>query len=453
MRASTQPLYATQAIQPPRQGRAACLLLGIMLLTTFTLLLTVALFLRALPSRGEVPAAGEVRPPPAEIRHVALNIDGVGSSFETALRNPLDILKAAAVAVDKSDKIWVNGAWARLEALPAWTVPASEISIRRAIPIRLVVDGAESTISSAAATVGEALAAAGITLDAADAVSPPLASPLDAATSIQITRAVPLELLLDGVLIEARSSASTVAEALAKLEVPLFGMDYALPAGETALQRAMRIEIVRVIEETQVQTETIERGLRYQPDAALELDQRRVLQAGADGIRELPSRVRYENGEEISREAGDPILIEAPQDRIIAYGTKIVPGTVPSPEGPLTYWRRLCVYATRYNPTSNGGNTNTSTGARLQKGVIAAKPQLIPYYTRVYVPGYGRGEILDTGGGLRSTLYWIDLGYSDHDYVQGAGYTYVYLLGAPPADIDYLLPAWAPFSSRPGGCG
>ena len=484
-----------------RAERGRWLLLTIIVMTSCSLALTVALFAQAIPSR---PAAESIEPVQVSIqavgaartvwtaaetvgelldeqgvtvpedatlsqaldeglrdgmvisivapRSVTLVVDGDEQIVSTLVDNPRQILEAAGVPVISSDKVWVNGALADVEALAAWTVPARHIRIRRAARLTIVDEGEQSTIVTQAATIGEALFAAGVTLYFTDEVTPPLESSISGSMTVQIKRAIPIDLLVDGVVIEARTNATTVAEVLGELNAPLFGLDYVVPAGESAIAEDMRIEIVRVTEEVVTQSETVKHEVRFQADAALNLDQRRLVQQGSDGQREVRSRVRYENGVEISRDISEIVEIEAPQHHVIAYGTNVVLGTIQTAQGPRQYWRRLCVYATRYNPVSNGGNTRTSTGAVLKKGVIAAKPQLIPYYTKVYVPGYGLGEILDTGGGLSSTIYWIDLGYGD-DYEHGAGYTYVYLLGAPPADIDYVLPAWAPFHARPtGGC-
>ena len=99
------------------------------------------------------------------------------------------------------------------------------------------------------------------------------------------------------------------------------------------------------------------------------------------------------------------------------------------------------------------GNLNTSTGADLAKGIIAAKPNIIPYYSQLYVPEYGIGTVRDTGGGPSGTeLLDSTSGYSDHDYVRWRKYTYVYLLGSPPAKTPYRLPAWTPNSNWPGNC-
>ena len=192
-----------------------------------------------------------------------------------------------------------------------------------------------------------------------------------------------------------------------------------------------------------------------QPDAELTLDQSAVVQAGRDGLREIRSRVRYEDGLEISREVIETTMVETPQNRIVAYGTKVVAlGTVNTPAGPRQYWRRLCMYTTSYNPVSNGGNLNTSTGATLAKGVIASKPNIIPYHTQVFVPNYGNGAILDTGGGPSGTDYWVDLGYGENEgFKPWRAYSWVYHLMPPPERISYRLPGWTPNSRWPGNCG
>lgn len=484
--------------------RGRWLLTSLILITTCTLMATVALFVSAIPVAAPVDAAdrltvsirygGALRqvssaadtvaellaeqdialPASSRLSHPAderlregmvLSITPAREveiidnenrySVQTALENPLAILRQADIAVSAADKLWVNGALADYDALSGWTVPARKIEIRRAFRLIIIDDGESSTILSKAETVGDALFAAGIQLYLTDQVSPPLDSAVTDSLTISIKRAIPVELVLDGVVIEARTNAERVADVLDELNAPLFALDYVRPAGDSAVSEGMRIEIVRVTEEVVTVSESIPHENRVQPDAELNLDQRAVVQAGRDGAREIRSRVRYENGVEVSRDHIETTVVETPVNRIVAYGTKVVPlGTINTPAGPRQYWRRLCMYTTSYNPISNGGNLRTSTGATLAKGVIASKPNIIPYHTRVFVPGYGNGAILDTGGGPAGTDYWVDLGYGENDgFKSWRAYTWVYHLMPPPERINYRLPGWTPNSNWTGNCG
>jgi 3D (Asp-Asp-Asp) domain-containing protein len=58
---------------------------------------------------------------------------------------------------------------------------------------------------------------------------------------------------------------------------------------------------------------------------------------------------------------------------------------------------------------------------------------------RVYVQGYGHATIGDSGGGIPGT-YWIDLGYSDEDYVGWHSWTTLYFLPPIPAWYPVVLP-------------
>ena len=491
--------------QAPASGRRArmrpggCILLALIILLSCSLVLTTSLFVRSLLTSAGIGAAGKtvqvqiggtlrkletsaetvgaaleeqgIELPAAAIlspatsapladgmlisvrlpREVTLAEEGRARIFETALESPLAILESAGVAVGSADRIWINGAPARFEALADWPIPVRHIRLRRPAQLTIIEDGISRTVLSSSDSVAEALFAAGVALQSGDKVSPPLESPLSGAMTVRIERALPVELLVDGVVIEARTGAATVADALAELNAPLFGLDYVLPSADAALSAGMTIEIIRVTEELHSETETIPYERRIQADAQMELDQRALIQPGRDGRREIRYHVRYENGAEISRVHAETIELEAPIAEILAYGTGIVTRSVQTAQGPLEYWRVLCMLATSYKPESQGGSTATAIGETLRKGIVASDPDLIRYRTRVYVPGYGVGLMADTAG-YRSSPYWIDLGYSDQDWITWRSYVKVYLLTPAPAEIDYLLPAWTPNRSYPGNC-
>ncbi len=385
-------------------------------------------------------------------RDVTLAIDGAVQVLRSALDNPLAILNSAGIEVSSADKIRVNGAPAHTDALAGWTIPAEHIEVRRPLSLTVLDNGESSAVLTTAETVGAALAQSGIELHPHDQTNPAQDSAISGDMTIVIERAIPIALRLDGVLIEARAQAQRVDEALRELKVPLFGLDYVVPGGDTEVVTDMLIEIVRVTEERGAQEQEIAFEARYVADAELNLDQMVIAQPGQNGTREIRSLTRYENGVEVSRHIIETVVTQPPQDQLIHYGTKINLRTVETPGGPRLYWRVLCMLATSYHPAALGGDNVTSIGWTLEKGVVAADPQIISYRSEVFVPGYGNGTMADTGG-PRSSRYWIDLGYSDENWVSWRRYVKVYLLAPTPPEIDYLLPAWTPIRSVPGGCG
>ncbi len=391
---------------------------------------------------------------PVAQRTVRIIDAGRASQLQTALHEPLPILSLAGISLGEQDKVWVNGALAFQEALPDWTVPASQIEIRRAVQLRIRDAGAMVTIATAAETVGEALDEAGIRLDASDATNLPLATRLDGDLDLRITRGLRIRLRVDGEVIDMRTQAKRVADLLDELDLSLGSLDYTRPALAEWLGADTEVEVVRVRVEELVEREEIPAGkTQYRPDPDTLLDRTQVIQQAQPGIRETTTRVRYENGSEVSRETSEPQWAQPPQERIIGYGTKaVVLGTVNTPAGPREYWRVLCMYATSYNPRSNNGNTLTAIGETLRTGIVASDPDLISYRSEVFVPGYGVGYMADTAG-YRSSPYWIDLGFSDADYTRDwHEYVKVYLLTPVPAQVNTLLPAWTPIRSVPGGC-
>lgn len=371
-------------------------------------------------------------------RNVNLIVDGASRSWRTTATNPADILDEAGIVISDNDRVLVDGTETDGSSLAAWPVIASQISIRHAVPLYIVDGDKRRTIETTDTTVGEALFNAGVTLYLADGVTPDTSTPVSAGLEVTIRRASPIGVIADGVTLETRTRGGTVADALADAGVALMGLDYAIPAENTPLTAGMSIRVIRVTEDTQIAQERLPYETVFQPDDTLEIDQRRLVQAGQSGIAQTRIRVRYENGVEVSREMVETVVTQEPADEIVAYGTMIVLRTVDTPDGPREYWRRVRMYATSYHPV-NGDNI-TGTGEILRKGIVAIVPGVIPYYTEVYVPNYGIGLVADSGGGLPDSDLWIDLGYTEDDYQSWHQYVDVYWLTPVPERINYILP-------------
>jgi 3D (Asp-Asp-Asp) domain-containing protein len=65
----------------------------------------------------------------------------------------------------------------------------------------------------------------------------------------------------------------------------------------------------------------------------------------------------------------------------------------------------------------------TSDGTKAKKGTIAADIRRYPYGTKMYVPGYGWGEVHDTGSAIKGDH--IDLFFHDEDDAMEWGEQYL----------------------------
>src|SRR3989338_1286672 len=154
---------------------------------------------------------------------------------------------------------------------------------------------------------------------------------------------------------------------------------------------------------------------QYDPDEEAGID--KILDEGQDGKRVKIIKITFFEGEEYEREIVSTETIP-PQDKKILRGTKIVWKTLDTPDGQITYWKKMRVYATHYDLHCLGCNEWTAIGMRAGKGVIAVDPKVIPMRSKVYIPGYGMAVAGDTGGAIKGNI--IDLGFDD---ARTAGWT------------------------------
>ncbi len=372
-------------------------------------------------------------------RTVSLTYNGRTSILRTVFDNPQDIIRSVGIEVTDADKIVVDGTSADLIDLLVWPNPASKIIIRSAVPVTVIEDELTINHITLSRTVGEVLFEIGIDLFLTDTVMPNVSASVIPGMKIVISRSKELTIIVDGEVRDLRTGGHTVFDALVDADIPLIGLDYTIPSETTEIISGMSVRVIRVREELLEETETIPFETVYRANAEIDLDSQRIFQVGQDGEFKRTFRVRYENDIEISRSLEAEVQVRQAQDQLIDYGTNIVIRTLDTPEGPVEYWRKLRVYTTSYHPAALDGDNITATGEILRKGVIGVNPNIIPYYSQMYVIGYGVGFAADTGA-PRNNPYWIDLGYEDHDWEHWAGWEDVYLLTPVPEDINYFLP-------------
>jgi uncharacterized protein YabE (DUF348 family) len=379
-----------------------------------------------------------------QARDVLVEAESQVSSVFTALEDPIAILDAVGFTMEEGDWLWVNG-------VRCFDVPhcgqsrPSHLRLRRAMPLSLSIGGENQMIYSAASTLGEALWENGIMLHEGDELTPPAETALSSHMGVTLEYSQTIRIDVDGGTVEARVVASTVGEALDAAGVALVGQDYALPGITAAIPDNGNIEVVRVREQVLIEQNPIAFGSFYQPAPDIEIDQTELLSTGSYGLMASRVRVRYENGVETGRVIEDEWVVREPEPRIVGYGTKIVIRTLNTPDGPIEYWRAVEMFATSYSPCGHGAGPTvciyiTRSGMPVAHGTVALLPEWYEYmaFDQVYVPGYGVGTVGDTGWGIPGR-HWIDLAYTDEDYVPWASYVTVYFLTPIPDTIMWIL--------------
>ena len=325
------------------------------------------------------------------------------------------------------------------------------LQVRRAITIKLVTPGGEQELATTAQTVGSVLAEVGIQLYAVDFIDPPAETPISAEMTITYRPSQELKVTTSAGVLTIRSSAGTVGAALAEAGLPLEGLDYSLPAESEALPADGQVRVVRVSESLQL----IQKPIPFKTETVSSLDvavgQQEIAQPGQEGLAIARTRIRYEDGQEVSRTTEDESVVRPPQTRIVNTGTKIVVTTATVGGENLEYWLAYKMYATIYSPCNSGTggcSYGTASGLRAGRGVVAVDPSMYSYLQgqRVYIPGYGYAVIGDVGGGYIiensigvSRYRWIDLGFNDNNIVDMSGWLTVYFLAPAPASIPPVM--------------
>lgn len=376
-------------------------------------------------------------------RPIAIRAGGADQVLISPELVPGNLLSLAGETLFPGDQLSVNG-------MPLLTDGSNgrpeHIELRGAVSIRLEEHGTPRTLFSAAPTLAQALWEAGIELFEGDRLVPAPETALNGPISARLVRSRPVQIVVGDTAIRGRTAAATVGEALSDVGTPLAGLDYALPPSNEAFPADAQIRVIRVIEQVQIEQRPLPFETLYQPLDALEIDQKQTQQPGAYGVLAERVRIRLEDGHEVSRSIEGQWVAQEASDQIVGYGTNIVIRAVATADGSIEYWRAVTMYATSYSPSRAGIAPDhpwfgiTASGRPLTKGLVAIDRSLIPFGTRMYVPGYGFAEAADTGGGVRGR--WIDLGYDDNNYVGWHQYLTVYFLTPvpPPGSIVYIFP-------------
>ena len=211
----------------------------------------------------------------------------------------------------------------------------------------------------------------------------------------------PVQIRHFGVAKEFTTHQATVADVLKDMKINMEGRS-SYPPPQTKITDGMVIHVLG--RKSFVSHEEVEVPYLTQvvDDPGLAFGTKQVATAGVKGkdivTYENITRAGYEQKIELDRRH-----VIAPVNEIVRQG---VAQSVLTPEGYVRYKKIIYGEATAY--TWGGGATgHTSVGLWPKRGTVAVDPRVIPYYTKLFIPGYGMGIAVDTGGAIIGTR--IDL--------------------------------------------
>lgn len=170
-------------------------------------------------------------------------------------------------------------------------------------------------------TVGDFLAENKINISEYDQIIPEKNSSLVSGENIFIRRAVKIKIEVDGKTIENYSLAKNVRAVLIENKIEIGRLDKSEPDFNSPLTSNLKIILTRINVEEKIIPEDIPFKIISKDDPKLSWREKKVSQVGVKGILEVKYKITYKNGKEISRVVLEKNRTKEPIDEINVQGT------------------------------------------------------------------------------------------------------------------------------------
>ncbi|MDA8440800.1 MAG: ubiquitin-like domain-containing protein [Peptococcaceae bacterium] len=343
---------------------------------------------------------------------VTVIVGGKKSEYLTVRQNVGEFLDHANLNIFPEDLV-VPGRQALIQR-------GMTITVQRSVPVNISLDGHQMALRILGNTVGQAITGAehkfGFSLKQSDEVVPGRDSSLRPNLTIVIRTAVPITITADGKTRHIEIAPRTVADVLTKENIKVGLNDLITPSLDTMVSTKTAIKVVRVTQKTT----TVESHIPYQVvakpgDFPVGMPDQ-VLAAGEEGLSRQVVKLTLADGVVAKRQILSQRIVRKPVDEVVAQGAQT---TISRGGNIINFKRAITVRATAYSEP--GGST--SLGVPVHRGVVAVDPNVIPYYSSLWIDGYGMGSALDTGGAIRGRS--IDLYFDNAEDARNWGVRYV----------------------------
>ena len=274
--------------------------------------------------------------------------------------------------------------------------------------ITVVADGNQKVISTVYNNPQSILKQAGINLQENDDYSVSTGDVRDNSV-ITVNRAVPVNIEIDGNTKTIKTAKKTVGELMSSLN--LDEDKYFVDQNKNAqINTNSTIKVLNVSTRLVLKDEVQPYNVIKEPDSSLIKGIEEVEQAGRNGLNRLLVREKYHNGVKVDEEVMQTTQLVRVRDQVVREG--IAEPVAQKSVGFRSYSQVLYMEASAYLPYDGCGSGYTALGIPARYGVAAVDPRVIPLGTRLYIPGYGEAIAADTGGAVNG--YTIDLCMEDY---------------------------------------
>jgi uncharacterized protein YabE (DUF348 family) len=213
----------------------------------------------------------------------------------------------------------------------------SQIVVRYGRKLTVTVDGQTTEYWTTATTLEQALAELNIRTNADAALSVSRSQALGReGLTITVTNPLHVTVAVDGTTLARSTTTQTVGALISEAALALGPLDRVTPALDAAITEGMSIAIARVTEKTSTGNSAIGFGTARNDDANLYKGQTKVVTAGVAGVRSVTYKEIWVDGKLESRVESGSAVAQAPTDQVLAVGTKARPAAAPRPAaGPV----------------------------------------------------------------------------------------------------------------------